>query len=62
MDKTVPVRISGYEGMDIGRDSRAVVDRGYVDKAPFAFTGTIKRVVFDLKPHLSGEGKQALHE
>ena len=62
MDHTVPVRFSAYAGMDIGRDNGGVVDRGYVDKAPFAFTGTIKTVVFDLKPHMSGEDEQALHE
>ena len=62
MDNTVPVRFSGYAGMDIGRDHGGVVDRGYADKAPFAFTGTIKKVVFDLKPHLSGQDEQALHE
>ena len=39
-----------------------VVDRGYVDKAPFAFTGTVKKVVFDIKPHLSADDGQALHE
>ena len=62
MDHTVPVRFSGYAGMDIGRDNGGVVDRSYVDKAPFAFTGTIKKVVFDLKPHMSGDDEQALHE
>jgi hypothetical protein len=35
---------------------------GYADKAPFAFTGTIKKVVFDIKPHLSADDDQALHE
>jgi arylsulfatase A-like enzyme len=62
MDNTVPVRFSGYAGMDIGRDNGGVVDRGYADKAPFAFTGTVKKVVFDLKPHMSGDDEQALHE
>ena len=62
MDHTVPVRFSAYAGMDIGRDNGGVVDRNYVDKAPFAFTGTIKKVVFDLKPHMSGDDEQALHE
>ena len=41
---------------------RGVVDRAYADKAPFAFTGTIKKVTFDIKPHLSGNDAQALHE
>jgi hypothetical protein len=38
-----------------------VVDRRYRDKAPYEFTGTVKKVVFDLKPaHL--EDEQDLHE
>jgi hypothetical protein len=28
----------------------------------FAFTGTVKKVVFDIKPHLTSEDEQALHE
>ena len=40
----------GYAGMDIGRDNGLVVDRAYAAKAPYAFTGTVKKVVFDLKP------------
>ena len=55
MDHTVPLRFSGYAGMDIGRDNGGVVDRSYADRAPFAFTGTIKKVIFDIKPHLTAE-------
>ena len=62
MDHTVPLRFSGYAGMDIGRDNGGVVDRSYADKSPFAFTGTIKKVVFDVKPHLTTEDELALHE
>jgi hypothetical protein len=62
MDRTVPVRFSGYSGMDIGRDNGLPVDRRYADKSPFAFTGTIKKVVFDINPHLNAEDEQALHE
>ena len=29
MDHTVPMRFSGYAGMDIGRDNGGVVDRSY---------------------------------
>ncbi len=36
--------------MDIGRDNGLVVDLDYEDKAPYAFTGTVKEVVFDLAP------------
>jgi arylsulfatase len=61
MDHTVPIRFSAYAGMDIGRDNGGVVDRSYEDKKPFAFTGTIKKVVFDVKPHLSAEDEEVLH-
>ena len=50
MPHTVPVAFSSYAGMDVGRDNGLVVDRAYEDKAPCAFTGTVKKVVFDLKP------------
>jgi arylsulfatase len=62
MEHTVPGRFSGYSGMDIGRDNGLVVDSSYADKAPFAFTGEIKQVVFDIAPHLSEEDAKALHE
>lgn len=51
MAHTVPVRFTGYAGMDIGRDNGLPVDRSYADKSPFAFTGTVKKVVFDVNPH-----------
>jgi len=57
----VPVRFSGYAGMDIGRDNGGVVDRAYEDKKPFAFTGTVKKVVFDLNPHTSAQDELDLH-
>jgi arylsulfatase len=47
--------------MDIGRDNGLVVDREYEPMAPYAFTGTVKRVVFDLKPAME-EDERALHE
>jgi len=58
---TVPVAFSSYAGMDIGRDNGLVVDRAYEDKAPYAFTGIVKKVVFDLKPS-AHEDEKALHE
>jgi arylsulfatase len=61
IEKTVAVRFSGYSGMDIGRDNGLVVDRAYADKAPYAFTGTVNKVVFDLKPG-SHDDEKALHE
>lgn len=58
---TVPVAFSSYGGMDVGRDNGLVVDLDYEDRAPYAFTGTVRQVVFDLKPALH-EDEQALHE
>jgi arylsulfatase A-like enzyme/uncharacterized membrane protein len=61
IDKTVPVAFSSYAGMDVGRDNGLVVDLDYEDRAPYPFTGTVRRVVFDLKPAVTEE-EQALHE
>jgi arylsulfatase len=61
MDDPVPIRFSAYSGMDIGRDNGGVVDLSYVDRKPFAFSGTIKRVVFDVKQHPSADDEAALH-
>ena len=47
--------------MDIGRDNGGVVDLTYEGKAPYPFTGTVKKVVFDLKPAVH-EDEKALHE
>ncbi len=48
--------------MDIGRDNGLVVDLDYEPKAPYAFTGTVKQVVFDLKPVMAHDDEQALHQ
>jgi arylsulfatase A-like enzyme/uncharacterized membrane protein len=66
LDRTVPIAFSTYAGMDIGRDNGLVADRSYEDKAPYAFSGTVKKVVFDLKPtHAEAEhdlhGHAAMH-
>ncbi|MGR0318463.1 sulfatase-like hydrolase/transferase [Agromyces sp. ZXT2-3] len=50
IDRTVPIAFTSYSGMDIGRDNGLVVDAAYKGKAPYAFTGTVNTVVFDLKP------------
>jgi arylsulfatase len=61
IERTVPVSFSTYAGMDISRDNGLVVDRRYKDKAPYVFTGTVKKVVFDLTP-THAEAEQELHE
>ncbi len=61
LDKTISLIFSTYAGMDMGRDNGGVVDLDYEDRAPYAFTGTVKRVVFDLQP-TTNEDALALHE
>ena len=34
---------------------------GYESEKPFAFTGAVKKVVFDIKPHLSDQDELELH-
>jgi arylsulfatase len=48
MEHTVPQRFTAYAGMDIGRDNGEAVSPTYEAKSPFAFTGTIRKVVFEL--------------
>ena len=61
LDQTVPIAFTSYAGMDVGRDNGGVVDLNYEEKAPYAFTGTVKKVVFDLKP-THHEAETSLHE
>ena len=61
LDKTVPIAFTSYAGMDIGRDNGGVVDLDYEEKAPYAFTGTVKKVVFDLMP-AQLDAQVALHQ
>ena len=63
IEKTAPMMLTSYAGMDVSRDNGLVVDLDYEDKAPYPFTGTVKKVVFDLKPKpTTHEDEQALHE
>lgn len=59
--RTVSLIFTTYAGMDISRDNGGVVDLDYEDRAPYAFTGTVRKVVFDLAPHAHDE-EVALHE
>ncbi len=61
IEHSVPFIFSGYAGMDVGLDNGLVVDRSYADKAPFAFTGTVKKVVFDIAPHPDDDQEEDLH-
>jgi arylsulfatase len=46
--------------MEISRDNGGVVDLDYEARAPYAFTGTVRTVVFDLAPR-SHEEERRLH-
>ncbi|MGD8485285.1 MAG: arylsulfatase [Chloroflexota bacterium] len=61
LPQTVAMLYTTYAAMDIGRDNGGVVDLDYEDRAPYAFTGTVKQVVFDLKP-ATLQKEQELHE
>jgi hypothetical protein len=47
LERTVPVKFSICEGLDIGMDGGSPVDFTY--QVPFGFTGTIDKVTIDLK-------------
>jgi hypothetical protein len=51
LEHTVPLRFSGYAGLDVGRDNGLPVSPGkvYYLRAPFPFAGTIEKVVFDVQ-------------
>jgi arylsulfatase len=58
---TISLIFTTYAGMDISRDNGGVVDLDYEDRAPYAFTGTVRNVVFDLAPR-SLQDELGLHE
>lgn len=47
LERTIPLQISFSEGIDIGEDNGSMVDFSY--RAPFAFTGKIEKVTFELE-------------
>ena len=60
---TVAVRFSLDETFDVGEDIVTPVVEDYVDKMPFAFTGTLKKFVVVLEPEkLTEEERQRLRE
>jgi arylsulfatase len=48
VDRTVPIRVSLDEGLDVGEDTGTPVNLSY--DVPFKFTGKISKVTIDLKP------------
>jgi len=63
VDKSVIARFSLDETFDIGEDTGTPVVEDYVDKMPFPFTGTLKKVLIVLEPEkLTDEEKKRLRE
>jgi arylsulfatase len=59
--RTIPVRFSLDETMDVGLDTGTPVVEDYVDKMPFRFTGTLNKVVVELgKSGLATADQKAL--
>jgi arylsulfatase len=50
LERTVPLRFTTYAGMDIGKDNGEPISPSYHGKLPFAFTGKIEKVVFEIEP------------
>jgi arylsulfatase len=50
IERTVGNRFSLDETFDVGEDTGTPVVENYVDKMPFRFTGTLKKLVVDLGP------------
>jgi len=45
--KSIPLKMSIVEGLDVGMDAGSPVDFTY--KVPFRFTGSFDKVTFDLR-------------
>ena len=48
IERTIPIRFSLDETMDVGLDTGTPVVEDYVGKMPFKFTGSLKKVVIEL--------------
>ena len=63
IERTIPLRFSLDETMDVGQDTGTPVVEDYVAKMPFKFTGTLKKVVIELgKSGLAAGDEKKLEE
>ena len=61
--QTIPNRFSLDETFDVGADTGSPAVEDYADRMPFAFTGTLKRLLVVLEPDkLTPEERKALLE
>ena len=56
MEATLPYKMA-FEGMDIGQDLLYPVSPDYADQGNFVYTGTIEKVLFNLKDDLEAVKK-----
>jgi arylsulfatase len=47
IERTIPIRVSLDETMDVAEDTGTPVIEDYVDKMPFKFTGVLSKVVIE---------------
>jgi arylsulfatase len=63
IDRSIGVRVSLDETFDVGEDTGTPVVEDYASKMPFAFTGTLKKVVVVLETDkLTAEERKRLQE
>jgi hypothetical protein len=63
IERTVPLRFSLDETMDVGEDTGTPVVEDYLAKMPFKFTGILKKVVIELgKSGLTASDEKSLGE
>jgi len=63
IERTIPVRFSLDETMDVGEDTGTPVIEDYVKKMPFKFTGVLRKVVIELgKSGLTASDEKELKE
>jgi len=63
VERTIPLRFSLDETMDVGEDTGTPVVEDYTDKMPFKFTGVLNKVVIELgKSGLTASDEKKLEE
>jgi arylsulfatase len=63
IERTIPLRFSLDETMDVGQDTGTPVVEDYVKKMPFKFTGILKKVVIELgKSGLTASDEKQIEE
>jgi arylsulfatase len=48
IERTIPIRFSLDETLDVGEDTGTPMVEGYLAKMPFQFTGELKKVLIEL--------------